>query len=65
MSLTTIGLLATVLGPLIAHFTGFSEACSGEVSGWLVSLSAMLPGIITAQAGRVRAGGVTWYGGRK
>ena len=62
-SLTTTGILTALAGPLLIQW-GFSEACSGEISGIVVPLLAALPGALIAQFGRVRAGGVSALGFR-
>lgn len=63
MSVVTIGILTSIAGPLLVQF-GFSDACSGEITGKVVPLVAMLPGALLAQWGRVRLGGVNKFGVR-
>ena len=48
------------VGPFLVNF-GFSEACTNEITDKI----PVAVGAIMAWVGRVRAGGLTWYGARK
>ncbi len=62
-SLTLGGLLIAVVGPMIVTF-GISDSCSNELTTKGAEFAPILLGAVTAWIGRVRAGGVTWYGSR-
>lgn len=63
-STTILGIIGTVLLPILVK-AGFSDSCSGEISGIVVPFIAALPGAAVAWVGRVRAGGVTPLGFKK
>ena len=56
-SLTFGGLLVGIVGPLLIEW-GFTESCANEVT----SLAMPVVGLLMAWIGRVRAGGVNWWG---
>lgn len=64
MSKTYVGVFVALAGPLLLNL-GFSEACSGEITGVVLPLLAALPGAVMALVGRFRLGGVTVLGARK
>lgn len=57
-SVTFAGIIGMIALPLLVN-VGFSESCSNEITGILLP---MIPGVITAVFGRVRAGGVNMFG---
>ena len=59
MSLTFGGLLVAVGGTVLLNF-GFSEVCSNEI----LTIAPTAVGSLIAWIGRVRAGGVTWFGAK-
>lgn len=54
MKQEAVGIIIAVLGLVIVKFTGISEACSGEITGWLATIAPVVLG-----------GGVTWLGAVK
>jgi len=58
-SLTLIGVLVAVLGPILVEW-GFTTDCSNEI----IEKIPLLIGGVMAWYGRVRAGGVSWTGRR-
>ena len=60
MSITIIGILVAVAGPILIN-VGFSETCSNEI----VTMAPALVGGLIAWFGRVRKGDITWFGARK
>lgn len=56
MSKIISGILISLAGPALIQW-GFSESCSGEISGIVVPLLAALPGAALAWWARVKMGG--------
>lgn len=57
-SLTASGLIVAVAGTFLTQW--FSESCTNE----LITNAPLLIGGIVAWVGRVKAGGVNWFGAK-
>lgn len=63
MSKTIIGLVITIIG-LLAKWFGWNLPGQDEMEQFLTALVTIV-GLILAWYGRVKAGGITWYGAKK
>jgi len=61
-SLTHAGIIGAIVLPLLGQF--FSEACAKEIFNLSLPTLLSLPGLLAAWIGRIRAGGVNWFGAR-
>ena len=64
MKQEAVGIVLAVVGLVVIKFTGISEACTGEITGWLATLAPVVLGGGVTWHGLVRSGSMGAFGGK-
>jgi hypothetical protein len=69
ISLIAVGVLVSVVGtaltPFLIDTVGLTEACSGEVSGWILKMIPVAIGAVLSWIGAVKSDAMTTFGAKK
>lgn len=63
-SMTFVGLFIALGGTFLVNTIGLTESCTTEITSKATEYAPLVIGSVVAYFGRLRMGGITWYGTR-